>query len=117
MHIQHIEIGNFRKQHAVRIDFTNQTTIFVGANNSGKTSAMSVLRLFLPDPSDFSINDFTLTNWPHINKEAVAGYISRFQGTNGHWVPMALHDALKALYRGIPRDIKVSFGKRLSFRC
>jgi predicted ATP-dependent endonuclease of OLD family len=62
MHIQHIEVGNFRKLKAVRIDFSETNTVFVGANNSGKTSAMVALRRFLVDRSDFSINDFTLTD-------------------------------------------------------
>lgn len=44
MHIKHVEIGNFRKLKTVRIDFASETTIFVGANNSGKTSAMVALR-------------------------------------------------------------------------
>jgi TniQ len=34
--------------------------------------------------------------------ESLAGYISRVQGTNGHWVSGALHDALRALYSGTP---------------
>lgn len=72
MHIQHVEVGNFRKLQAVRIDFSEQTTIFVGANNSGKTSAMVVLRRFLFDRSDFSVNDFTLTHWRKINAVANA---------------------------------------------
>lgn len=40
MHIEHVEIGNFRKLQSVRVDFAEATTVFVGANNSGKTSAM-----------------------------------------------------------------------------
>lgn len=67
MHIKHVEIGNFRKLKAVRIDFASQTTVFVGANNSGKTSAMVALRRFLSDRSNFSINDFTLSHWPKID--------------------------------------------------
>jgi predicted ATP-dependent endonuclease of OLD family len=63
MHIQHVEVGNFRKLQAVRIDFAAETTVFVGANNSGKSSAMVALRLFLVDGSDFTINDFTLSHW------------------------------------------------------
>jgi predicted ATP-dependent endonuclease of OLD family len=63
MHIQHMEVGNFRKLQAVRIDFSEETTIFVGANNSGKTSAMVALRRFLVERSGFSINDITLTQW------------------------------------------------------
>jgi len=72
MHVQHVEVGNFRKLQAVRIDFSEQTTIFVGANNSGKTSAMVALRRFLIDRSDFSVNDFTLTHWRKLDSVASA---------------------------------------------
>jgi len=44
------------------------TTLFVGANNSGKTSAMVALNNFLNDSSSFGIKDFTLSNWPIIRK-------------------------------------------------
>lgn len=67
MHIQHIEVGNFRKLKSVRIDFSETTTVFVGANNSGKTSAMVALRRFLVDPSEFTVNDLTLSHWTKIN--------------------------------------------------
>lgn len=72
MHIQHIEIGNFRKLQAVRVDFAEQTTVFVGANNSGKTSAMVALRHFLVDRTVFSINDFTLSHWAKLDAMAIA---------------------------------------------
>lgn len=72
MHIQHVEIGNFRKLQAVRVDFAEETTVFVGANNSGKTSAMVALRHFLVDRTDFSINDFTLTHWANLDAMASA---------------------------------------------
>jgi hypothetical protein len=67
MHIEFIEIQNFRKLRSIRIDFAPDTTLFVGANNSGKTSAMSALRYFLVDKGDFHANDFTLSNWIFIN--------------------------------------------------
>jgi predicted ATP-dependent endonuclease of OLD family len=60
MHIAFVEIANFRKLLATRIDFNEKTTIFVGANNSGKTSAMLTLRYFLSKRGGFTINDFTL---------------------------------------------------------
>ncbi len=72
MHIRHVEVGNFRKLKAVRIDFSEETTIFVGANNSGKTSAMVALRRFLFDRSDFSVNDFTLPHWRKLDTVANA---------------------------------------------
>lgn len=73
MHIQHVEIGNFRKLKSVRIDFSEQKTVFVGANNSGKTSAMVALRRFLVEPSEFTVNDLTLSHWTKIN-ESAAGW-------------------------------------------
>ena len=68
MHIQFVEIENFRKLESVHIDFTDQTTLFVGANNSGKTSAMVALRHFLVDPKRISMNDFTLSHWAKIKE-------------------------------------------------
>jgi len=68
MHIKIIEIQNFRKLKTIRIEFAEKTTLFVGANNSGKTSAMVALRDFLIGQSRFHINDFTLSNWTKINK-------------------------------------------------
>ena len=67
MHIEFVEIQNFRKLKSIRIDFAPQTTLFVGANNSGKTSAMEALRCFL-DHQRFTTNDFTLSNWTRINE-------------------------------------------------
>jgi len=71
MLIQHVEIGNFRKLKAVRIDFAEEKTVFVGANNSGKTSAMVALRRFLVD-SAFSVNDLTLSHWKSLNDAALS---------------------------------------------
>lgn len=67
MHIDFIEVANFRKLLAVRVDIAKQSTVFVGANNSGKTSAMVALRRFLVDHGTFSINDFTLSHWAKID--------------------------------------------------
>ena len=47
MNISSIYIQNFRKLWRCEIGFSNQTTVFVGANNSGKTSAMDALGKFL----------------------------------------------------------------------
>lgn len=61
MRIQHVEISNFRKLLSVRIDFANETTLLVGANNSGKSSAMLALRRFLVSKaSAFRLQDLTL---------------------------------------------------------
>lgn len=68
MYIAYVEIANFRKLLSVRIDLANETTLFVGANNSGKTSAILALRKFLVDKGKrFRTQDFTLSHWSAIN--------------------------------------------------
>ncbi|MDO8065440.1 AAA family ATPase [Janthinobacterium sp. SUN206] len=63
MHIQHLEIANFRKLLSVRIDLAPETTLLVGANNSGKSSAMLALRKFLVSKaSAFRLQDLTLSH-------------------------------------------------------
>lgn len=67
MHINFVEIANFRKLLSTRVDFSEMTTLFVGANNSGKSSAMLALRRFLvPQRCPFELHDFTLCHWPSI---------------------------------------------------
>lgn len=68
MLIKFLEVANFRKLLSVRIELSESTTLFVGANNSGKTSAMSALRKFLSQKSkSFEIYDFTLCYWSDID--------------------------------------------------
>ena len=67
MHIKFVEIANFRKLLSIRVDRAATTTLFVGANNSGKTSAMLALRRFLsPRRCPFEMHDFTLCHWPTV---------------------------------------------------
>lgn len=67
MRIQSIDIQNFRKLLKCHIDFSRKTTLFVGANNSGKTSAMDALGKFLAD-RNFTFNDITISKRVDINK-------------------------------------------------
>lgn len=67
MRIKFVDIQNFRKLKKCRIDFSEKETLFVGANNSGKTSAMDALVLFFRFKSNFTTRDFTLSNWRDIN--------------------------------------------------
>jgi predicted ATP-dependent endonuclease of OLD family len=67
MHISCVEIQNFRKLRAVRVDFHPERTLLVGPNNSGKTSAMLCLGHFLVKDKRFNPNDFTLCNWKALN--------------------------------------------------
>lgn len=53
-------VNGFRRLENVLIDFDEQETVFVGPNNSGKTSAAEVLRLFLKT-GEFSFHDFSVS--------------------------------------------------------
>lgn len=72
MKISHIDIQNFRKLKTCRVELSDKSTIFVGANNSGKTSAMDALIMFLKKSKrrEISTTDITLSNWAAINKIA-----------------------------------------------
>lgn len=70
MKITYFEIQNFRKLKSCRLELGDKETVLVGANNSGKTSAMEALILFLKkDKSkEITTTDFTLSNWMRLNK-------------------------------------------------
>lgn len=61
MNIAFVEIRNFRRLKSCRVDLGAKTTVFVGANNSGKTSAMFAFVKFLKK-RQLVIEDFTLSN-------------------------------------------------------
>lgn len=66
MRIKSVFIKNFRRLKSCKIDIGETKTIFVGANNSGKTTAMNALYTFLSNKK-FHTQDFTLSNWNTIN--------------------------------------------------
>ncbi len=64
MHITTIQIHNFRRLKDVRIELEPTTSIFVGSNNSGKTSAVQALLAFLGTSQErFSVHDFSADCW------------------------------------------------------
>lgn len=68
MHIEAMRLRNFRRLKDVRIDLASDISIFVGANNSGKTSASHALQLFTAASRDrFSIHDFSADCWEAID--------------------------------------------------
>lgn len=67
MRIQSVHIRNFRKLKNCHIDFGERETVFVGANNSGKTSAISAIVWFLKNTEKFTLKEFTATNWALID--------------------------------------------------
>lgn len=66
MRILSTYVQNFRKLKQCRIDFSNKTTLFVGPNNSGKTTAMDALGKFLAG-REFVFSDFTISNRTAVN--------------------------------------------------
>lgn len=70
MRIAFVEIANFRKLFSTRVGLSPEKTVLVGANNSGKTSAIAALRYFLVsrERPSFCFNDFTLAHWPTIDR-------------------------------------------------
>ena len=92
MLIRFVELQNFRKLKSIRIDFDEQQTLLVGANNSGKTSAVLALGHFLVNPDRFTTNDITLSNWPEIDAigkrwEAAIGTTLATHSTLADWEP------------------------------
>ena len=68
MYIEALRIRNFRRLRDVRIDLASDISIFVGANNSGKTSVAQAIQLFTSTSRErFSIHDFSAGLWATIN--------------------------------------------------
>ncbi len=62
--LRYVELCKFRRLGKVQLDLDPQTTILVGANNSGKTSILTALRHFLSESSAFGSFDISLSEWP-----------------------------------------------------
>ncbi|MDO8241013.1 MAG: AAA family ATPase [Candidatus Moranbacteria bacterium] len=66
MKITNVHLRNFRRLENVEIGFEAEETVFVGPNNSGKTSATAAFRLFLVR-QEFKIHDFSVSRIAEIN--------------------------------------------------
>jgi putative ATP-dependent endonuclease of the OLD family len=75
MKVSHVEIRNFRRLEDIQLSLETDHTLFVGPNNSGKTSAAAAFRLFFKR-NDFTINDFTVACISDINKAGSDASIS-----------------------------------------
>ena len=60
MKLSSVAIRNFRRLEDVSIDIEDRETIFVGPNNSGKTSATAIFRCFLGG-REFKVHDFSVS--------------------------------------------------------
>ncbi|WP_052771968.1 AAA family ATPase [Vibrio mexicanus] len=70
MKINFVQIQNFRKLKNCRVNLSDNETLLVGANNSGKTSATDALICFLDKSRKITVTDFTLSNWSALNQYA-----------------------------------------------
>lgn len=69
MHLNCVRIRNFRRLRDVLIDFDPEISIFVGANNSGKTSATHALEMFLAGTkSKIAFHDFSVDSWSRFDQ-------------------------------------------------
>jgi predicted ATP-dependent endonuclease of OLD family len=67
MHIHAVKIKNFRRLKDVVIELDKDLSIFVGSNNSGKTSTGHALQLFTTASKEkLSIHDFNVDCWSEI---------------------------------------------------
>ena len=68
MHLHSFRIKNFRRLKDVCIELEKDISIFVGANNSGKTSATHAIQLFMTTSKEkFTIHDFSADCWISLN--------------------------------------------------
>jgi predicted ATP-dependent endonuclease of OLD family len=63
-----IEISRFRRLAQTRAHIDKNTTVLVGANNSGKSSLLLAVRNFLANDSSFGAFDISLDQWPALRK-------------------------------------------------
>ena len=68
MHLNRYCLRSFRRLENVGINLEKEETIFVGANNAGKTLATAVFKLFVSGDLDFKIHDFSSSLIAEIDK-------------------------------------------------
>lgn len=80
MYLKRVYIHNFRKLNQCCIDFSSDETLFVGANNSGKTSAIHAINYFLTKDGStkFSAEDIPVNHWKKLNANA-----EKWESTDG----------------------------------
>ncbi|MCK9551350.1 AAA family ATPase [Shinella daejeonensis] len=72
MRLNSVAIRNFRRLENVLIDIEDQDTLFVGPNNSGKTSATAIFRCFLGG-REFRIHDFSVSRMSDFEAFSASG--------------------------------------------
>lgn len=71
MYLSRVKLSNFRRLSNVSIGMDEDISIFVGANNSGKTSVAQAMHLFLTGARDrFSFHDISACCWGEVESFA-----------------------------------------------
>ncbi|MBN6113142.1 ATP-dependent nuclease [Xanthomonas bonasiae] len=81
MKLSRISICNFRRLENVNIDIEDRESIFVGPNNSGKTSATAIFRCFLGGRS-FKIHDFSVARMMDFEEFTKTGFATQLPRIN-----------------------------------
>lgn len=69
MHLKSYRLRNYRRLRDVHVELAPDISIFVGANNSGKTSATQAVQMFLSGRKEkFSLFDFSSNVWKKLNE-------------------------------------------------
>jgi len=66
MKITSFAVKNYRRLADVTLVLDDETTVLVGANNSGKTSCVGALYTFLKTPDNLKVRDISKLNWKGI---------------------------------------------------
>lgn len=68
MKLKCIRVRNFRRLQDALIDLDPEISIFVGANNSGKTAATQAVQLFIAgNRTKMAMHDFSVACWPEFD--------------------------------------------------
>lgn len=68
MHLHSYRLKNYRRLQGVHVELGSDISIFVGANNSGKTSATQAIQMILSGSKEcFSLFDFSSYTWSTLN--------------------------------------------------
>jgi hypothetical protein len=71
MYLHSYKLKNYRRLRDAHIELASDISIFVGANNSGKTSATQAIETFLSGAKDrFSLYDFSSYTWRQLEEIA-----------------------------------------------
>ena len=69
MHLHSYRLKNYRRLQDAHIELADDISIFVGSNNSGKTSATQAIHAFITGGRDrFSLYDFSSPCWKRFDE-------------------------------------------------